>query len=985
MKEKINKIIQKVLAINLILFFLASPITIALTKEETQNVEFLFNPVPKIDVVLAKQRSTTDVTNFKEDLLKALEKRGINEKLVKITSVEIENVNFAENFNWEKDVSSSIGGITINETGNEVTMVGNRTLPGKNAIWIIPEESQEQEFKFSYNIDYGDSFNAAGMLLRVEKNENELTGYMLSFNNKWVSAAGNCNGAIWEFKYTIGDNSTNITKTLKKGLSIEKSGTLNVKVTDSQIEITGGGLANTEIYALSNSFGNGYGFFADHYKHNCSQIGSFALKGIELKTTIVKNLSEVLRDPTWRKGAIKSLVSISDEINKELNTDEGKGEVVTRLLNENIHYIPWGKDEYKEQYEDLIKANNRNGKFINNTEYENSIEQTAEYIKSLIEKIEPRRNYLLLDEPITIMSNPNDILKNTIDDEWPYGKWKIEHDYTYYENNIGQFSETNKYINDMVEEFNKTGKFKITYENQEISPNEIYVHRKPIAKIKMIKNENNVEFISDSYDLDLYSSETKGIKEEEWKYKKINSLEWIYGKPEILEENEIYMIQLRVKDYQDEWSNIASLFATTKTNNKNVPIASFDFEKSEITKYEELEIIDQSYDPLGNDIISHTWEVVKEGAENSIYVGNEPPIQYEETGNYIMKLTVENSDNVFSEVYTRKFKIIEDMKAPEVIITPLYCDWKTSEFVNIKFYDEGKSGFKNYKYAITNTQDTPILWSEEIENKEDMLVIEEEGRKYLHIIMEDNEGNISKDRVCGEYLIDRSGPDLIIDLDTVNIKIDELKGIIAAEDKYSGLKILTINGTVIPKENVRFSKNGIYEIYAEDNIGNSTTKTIVINNIYHECKAGLNHPIYSSDYDKCPICEKIKDIHVVDKEGNEELNQSIIYDGDTHRVEYEIENNVEVAEYYNGEKALPRNVGEYNYELKVIYEGKEYETGIKGVYTIIPREITVEGITGVVKKYDRTPIVEIEGGELINVVDGDDVKADIPKFRRSRK
>ena len=188
--------------------------TVSLT---ASNVSFQIVPDPEIDVVLTKSKTSTNVTNFKNDLLNALAAQGINKNLVNITSVEAENVDIANGFTWQRDVSSSIGSISIVNKGKDVVMKGNETNSGKNAIWIIPNENQEQEFTFSYNIDYGDSFNAAGMLLRVQQSGNTLTGYMLSFNNSsgdnWYNAAGSNYGAIWKFTYVIGQNSTNMTKT----------------------------------------------------------------------------------------------------------------------------------------------------------------------------------------------------------------------------------------------------------------------------------------------------------------------------------------------------------------------------------------------------------------------------------------------------------------------------------------------------------------------------------------------------------------------------------------------------------------------------------------------------------------------------------------------------------------------------------------------------------------------------------------------------
>ena len=57
-----------------------------------------------------------------------------------------------DQFDWEQDVDSAIGSITIEDNGKTVHMTGNPSLPGKNAIYIIPESHQEQIFSFDYNI-----------------------------------------------------------------------------------------------------------------------------------------------------------------------------------------------------------------------------------------------------------------------------------------------------------------------------------------------------------------------------------------------------------------------------------------------------------------------------------------------------------------------------------------------------------------------------------------------------------------------------------------------------------------------------------------------------------------------------------------------------------------------------------------------------------------------------------------------------------------
>ena len=105
-----------------------------------------------------------------------------------------------EQLNWIRDTNDSIGSITITNNGKTINMTGNNSKPGKNAIYIIPDVPQEQRLQFGYNVEFGDSFNAAGLLLKVKKVNNTLTGYMLSFNYKWTSEAGGklrCNMEIY--------------------------------------------------------------------------------------------------------------------------------------------------------------------------------------------------------------------------------------------------------------------------------------------------------------------------------------------------------------------------------------------------------------------------------------------------------------------------------------------------------------------------------------------------------------------------------------------------------------------------------------------------------------------------------------------------------------------------------------------------------------------------------------------------------------------
>lgn len=836
------RIVKKVISAFIIITLVSlTPISLYMNSSNaTSNVQLSLTPTPYIDVVLAKSKTSTDLTNFQSDLLTALEKQGINKNQVKISAIEAQNVNIAEGFEWQKDVSSTIGSISITNGGKNVEMRGNRTNPGKNAIWIIPGQAQEQEFNFSYNIDYGDSFNAAGMLLRVKQDGNTLTGYMLSFNNTWTSAAGGQLGAIWKFTYGIGNNSSNMTKTLLKGLSINKSGTLNVKVTDSEIEISGGGLSSTETYTFTEEYGNGYGFFSDHYSHDCSQIGSFTLTNINLKTTNVRKLEDVLREPDWREEAIKVLVNVNDVVNQQLNNPTTLGELLTRTVNDEIYYTAWGQTVNKTQSEQFIKANNNNGIFINNTNYTNSINQTAQYIKGLINQ-RKSSEYVILNENTILSAADSSIMKNTANSQYPYGKWKVVHDCEYYENNMGQYAKSGQYISDMITSFDKTGKYEIYYEDQSTQPSVIYVHRRPVAEIDVKRNGNSVTLTSLGYDLDSYSK-NRGISEEEWKYRKVGETTWTNGKLTSITSGVDYLVQLRVKDYQNTWSAPVSKYITT---NNVQPIASFKIKNNNVSIYENIEVVDGSYDPYGGTITSRKWTVFKDGTQ--IYEGSTVLQNYLNygTGKYTMKLQVTNNRGMTSETFSRNFTVIPDDEAPEFVATPTSCDWQSSVTVNVKFSDRLGSGFKSYQYAITNSQSTPSSWSSAIAKSTDNIKITQTGIMYLHIKAVDNAGNTSADRAVGPFKIDNVAPTGSLSHSPTNWVNTDVKIHWSVADANSGVKQIKLpDGTIktTATGDYTVSQNGTYTFVVYDVAGNTLTLQETVTNIDKTLPTGsLSH------------------------------------------------------------------------------------------------------------------------------------------------
>ncbi len=827
------KNIKRILAITLIIILIYSIQLPIFNVNAANMVSLKLIPQPYIDVVLAKAKTETDLTTFEQDLRAALKKLAVDTDKVNISAIEAQQVDLQNSFQWEQDVSTSIGSLTLDSTGQNVVMRGNPSRPGKNAIWIIPNDDLKQTFTFGYNIDFGDSFNAAGMLLRVHREGSTLTGYMLSFNNyNWTGSASGQNGAIWKFTYVIGQNGTNMTKTLVKALSINKSGTLTVMASKQTIEVSGGGLSSTQVIDIEDDpKGTGFGFFSDHYSHGCSSIGAFTLQNISLSTEKSKTLEEVLREPDWREDAIKVLVNVEDNINKQLNEPTSLGELLTRMINDEIHYVGWGKDVNVSQSSDFIQANNGNGTFINNINYENSISKTAEYIKSLIETRQSS-NYVLLTDNTILSSEDEGIMKNAVSEDFPLGKWKIIHDCEYFENDLGQFEESGNYIKDMITSFDKTGKFEILYEDRNIEPTYIYVHRRPVAEIEVAMTGSNIKLTNVGYDLDKYSTSNKGIEEVKWEHRKVGDTTWEEGMLTSTTGGTDFLVQLTVKDFQGEWSAPANKYITTNQDVK--PIASFKIKNRNNSIYEQLEIVDGSYDPYGGKIVDEEWILYKEG--RVVTKGKEPVVDYmaQGEGNYTLGLIVTNDRGMKSEEFKRTFTIIPDDEAPEVTATPTSTDWTRSIDVNLTFKDRLGSGFASYQYAITEGLTDATNWSQEITKQNDKITIEQDSIKYLHIKAKDKAGNVSKERIIGPFKIDRTPPVGSVTYDKNQWSIDLTTLHWRFSDAQCGY-----NRTTLPNEQSKeyiggyydVTDNGPYTFTAYDNLGNSTTITEEVTNI----------------------------------------------------------------------------------------------------------------------------------------------------------
>lgn len=222
---------------------------------------------------------------------------------------------------------------------NIVEMIGNSVDEGKGAAWATLEGYQIRQISFSYDLDEGDSFYDAGIMLNIDVSDDEktLSGYLIAFcfrdsygiysnkfdgggilNRAGYQATNDETGAIMKFTYEIGTYSGR--PELNRELMINKDffpEKLEVLATFNAARNTGGRSGSfrnrtykgkvkirvvDEGYLINISTGRGVfeytievdksdmktntlGFFSEHHIHSCQQIGHFKLYNVNVRGT----------------------------------------------------------------------------------------------------------------------------------------------------------------------------------------------------------------------------------------------------------------------------------------------------------------------------------------------------------------------------------------------------------------------------------------------------------------------------------------------------------------------------------------------------------------------------------------------------------------------------------------------------------------------------------------------------------------------------
>lgn len=820
--------------------------TYIIKAEEPSSVNISVDQDNLLDIVLTLGQTDSDVTNLEADLTAALISKGVPADKIKIQAVQSSEVSAGNTSSgWETYDHTNNNGTVIpyyrpyyNEVNGNYVLNNHITpsisggitnidfygygAPGYKDFMYMPNGEYGKKI-FDFTIQEGsfyDALNGAGFIFNVSMTSNtdlanrKMSGYLLFFRYP-----GSAPPPVIEiYKFTNVDvntfhNSTNspiesysgFTKIAYSSLpGNEKTRVVNIEVTSSSLKmkynnnqvnwtLVAGG--NTTEVTLPTDF-NAYGFgpLVGYLSHGCYQLTHFTFNNVTMTKESSKRFSDVIREPEWRDESKRFIINAEDGAVADFSDSTALGEILSRLGNENINYIGWGKNETDGNA--FIAKNENNGLFIDKDSsltdtYTEQIQAMADYIyNKYTDSVVNDTEYLIYGKPSSISITPESEKTNTIDADWPGGKWKICHDESYYENSTGTVPYDSQYLNNLDISFTEAGKYEIYYKDELVKT--VYVHRKPVASFTAsVDASNNLAVTDNSYDPDYQSQPDKGIKETSWAYKETTSDDWISGLPATLEADKDYIIKEVVKDNYNVYSDPYYRFISTKakTATSIPPVAEFNITPAKLLTYntETVNYNESSYDPQGEALTEKLWTITKDGTE--VYSASSPKTNFSAVpaGVYKISLKVKNSSGVWSDTASKFLTVVRDTTAPTVTSNTASGTYNDSKTITLSFNDEENgSGFK-YRYTVlSNSTDEPDNWGSMGTNNTYSLSINTIGTKYIHYKAYDYAGNETKG-YFGPFTIADTIPPADFTIDTTIDSIDKIAIKAITTDSGSGL------------------------------------------------------------------------------------------------------------------------------------------------------------------------------------------------------
>ena len=618
------------------------------------------------------------------------------------------------------------------------------------------------------------------------------------------------------------------------------------------------GGSSTEV-TLSDTGSYGFGPLNSYLSHGCNRPTHFVFNDITMSTESSKQFSEVIREPEWRDESKRFIINAEDGAVSDFSDPEALGEILARLGNENIHYLGWGYDDA--DGEAFIAKNDGNGIYIDKDDaatdtYSEQINALAQYIyDEYVDGVVNDTEYLLYGKPSSLSITPETEQTNTADEDWPNGKWYIDHDETYYENSTGVAPYDEMYLSNLDISFIETGKYDIYYKDEIVKT--VYVHRQPVAKFSVIVDGSyGVEIDDQAYDPDTYDpgngANDEGIKSTEWYYKETTAASWTSGQPTTFQADKEYIIKQVVTDNYDVESDPYIRYVSTSTGgDPSTPVAEFKVTPSPLRTYitQTVSYTDTSYDPNGESTPNKLWKISLDGVEK--YSGSSQMTDFSNAttypaGTYKITLEVQNDSGIWSEPVARYLTVIRDTTDPTATCDLASGSYNEPKVITLTFSDEeGGSGF-SYRYAVlTDSATEPTEWGSMGTNSTYSIAVNSLGTYYLHYKAADYAGNESDPAYFGPFTFADNSPPSTPTIEVTPAYSDGTWSTVALTVTASGstddftadedllYKVSTDNTTYTNGNSASFDTTGTFTAYfkvedASGNISTIATKTVKI-------------------------------------------------------------------------------------------------------------------------------------------------------------
>jgi len=305
------------------------------------------------------------------------------------------------------------------------------------------------------------------------------------------------------------------------------------------------------------------------------------------------------------------------------------------------------------------------------------------------------------------------------------------------------------------------------------------------------------------------------------------------------------------------------------------------------------------------------------------------PLSGYNSGSYTLTIQATTNSGVSGEAAINF--TIQDTINPTISVDTLTLPkWiLSSRSINITADDTGGSGYRGFRYAITETTDIPTDWSPINSSHNDSIILNKSGVLYLHLQVYDNIGNMTYLR-AGPYFLDLSPPEFTFSepvkwqQNTLNLGIDIKEASLIKTKKWlsgeASMDEIKKSGTSF-SSSVPITSNGLYSFYAIDENDQETIKTYNVTNINY---TPLLHSVPSSIL--IPVGEKSN--YLID-------TASTHYDaGDPTRLSININNKIISSKNTNDtlqdDKTISWNVDFSSLTENILYNGEVYLEDSRG-------------------------------------------------------